>query len=181
MVDYLSGPLGNSIRDWLGPVSHLLNLSLMNYRFACLSAYSTGPWDLRSLWGSKKAEWLWYFPGNSSNFLDPEFLSLAAFFFRTLSSFLLFSLFIPFFACLSLPPSLLSVRLGPALPTEYLWQGWQQFELPYSISVYISRSSAACKALYCKGTHSFFWRCAFHVAGNKNTLENRRLNYGSQT
>lgn len=61
---------------WLTWASEsLLNLSLMNCRFACLSAYSIGPWDLRSLWGSKKVELLRYFRVISSNFLDPDFLS----------------------------------------------------------------------------------------------------------
>lgn len=39
----LSEPLGNSILEWLGRVSHLLKLSLKNYRFGSLSMYGVEP------------------------------------------------------------------------------------------------------------------------------------------
>lgn len=50
VVNYLLEPLGNqSIIDWLGQMSHLLKLSLMNYRFAYLIARDIGLQDVRSL------------------------------------------------------------------------------------------------------------------------------------
>lgn len=50
VVNYLLEPLGNqSIIDWPGQMSHLLKLSLMNYRFACLIARDIGLRDVRGL------------------------------------------------------------------------------------------------------------------------------------